>query len=82
MTALATPSPYLRDRLLQAADGLRKDAEHARLNLSEAEQDVAAAHDPADEDTYCESCGTHLPLRAVETRVASATALAWTEADR
>jgi hypothetical protein len=28
---------------LQAADGLRKDAEHARLNLAEAEQDVAAA---------------------------------------
>ena len=28
------------------------------------------AHDPADEDTYCESCGTHLPLRSVETRVA------------
>lgn len=40
---MSTPSPYLRDRLLQAADGLRKDAETARLNLSEAEQDVAAA---------------------------------------
>ncbi len=43
MTVLATPSPYLRDRLLQAADGLRKDAETARLSLATAEQDVAAA---------------------------------------
>lgn len=40
---MSTPSPYLRDRLLQAADGLRKDAETARLNLADAEQDVAAA---------------------------------------
>lgn len=40
---MSAPSPYLRDRLLQAADGLRKDAEGARLNVAAADQDVAAA---------------------------------------
>lgn len=45
MTTVITPSPYLRDHLLAAARGLRKDAEAARLNLAEAEQDVAAARE-------------------------------------
>lgn len=50
MTApLTTPSPYLRDRLLSAATGLRSDGELARLNLAEAEQDVAAARALLDE---------------------------------
>lgn len=44
MTALlATPTPYLRDGLRRLVAGLRKDAETVRLNLAEAEQDVAAA---------------------------------------
>lgn len=42
---MSTPSPYLRDRLLQAADGLRKDAESARLTLAQAERDVAEARE-------------------------------------
>ena len=43
MSTHATRSPYLRDRLLEAVKGLRKDAETARLNLAAADQDVAAA---------------------------------------
>ena len=43
MTELTTPSRFLRDRLIAAATGLRKDHETATLNLAEAEQDVAAA---------------------------------------
>lgn len=43
MTTVITPSPYLRDGLRRLVTGLRKDAETVRLNLAQAEQDVAAA---------------------------------------
>ena len=43
MTALTAPSPYLRGHLLTLVDALKRDAETVRLNLAEAEQDVAAA---------------------------------------
>lgn len=43
MTTVITPSPYLRDGLRRLVAGLRKDAETVRLNLAQAEQDVAAA---------------------------------------
>jgi hypothetical protein len=45
VSTLTTPSPYLRDRLLQAADGLRADAETARNRLDAANIDVAEARE-------------------------------------